>query len=281
MINGLSKYNYKIYGSDINFSYKILKSKNIIKLKFDLLKNNIPNKFNNIDIFIHNAALTKSLKITDTNKFVDCNIRLTENALKIAKKNHCKCFFLISSTSVYRNFKSEKYNERSPILGNDPYSKSKIICERICKEFCNKNKIKYSILRIGNIYNGIEKKKWSRNNVSIFQQWLNSSKRNIVLKTNSFETLRDWTYAKDIPKAINSIINNNNNFKILNLVSPFLIKDNDLMKKINPNQKFIELDHKGIKNNATISIYKNKLAFNNWTSPQRGINLIKKLDEKN
>ncbi len=98
------------------------------------------------------------------------------------------------------NFQSEKYNERSRVIGIDPYSKSKIMSEEICSKFCKKHKIKFTVLRIGNIYNGNEKKKWSRNNVSLVQQWLNSLKKNIALKTSSFENIRDWTYAKDIPR---------------------------------------------------------------------------------
>lgn len=152
--------------------------------------------------------------------------------------------------------------------------------EEICSNFCKKHKIKFTVLRIGNIYNGNEKKKWSRNNVSLVQQWLNASKKNILLKTTSFENLRDWTYAKDIPRAINSIIYYNNNFKILNLVSPYLIKDINLMKKICSNENLLVSNNTNTNNNATVSIYKRKLKFNDWTSPQRGINLIKN-NEKN
>ena len=166
------------------------------------------------------------------------------------------------------------------MIGIDPYSKSKIMSEEICSKFCKKNKIKFTVLRIGNIYNGNEKKKWSRNNVSLVQQWLNSLKKNISLKTSSFENIRDWTYAKDIPRAINSIIKNNNNFKILNLVSPYLIKDINLMKKICSNKNLLVSGNKDPINNATVSIYKSRLKFYNWTSPQRGINLIKN-NEKN
>ena len=165
-------------------------------------------------------------------------------------------------------------------MGVNAYSKSKIISEEICRKFCKKHKIKLTILRIGNIYNGNEKKKWSRNNISLVQQWLNASKKNFLLKTTSFENLRDWTYSKDIPRVINSIIKNNNNFKILNLVSPYLIKDYDLMKKICSNKDLLLSENKHTINNATVSIYKRKLKFNDWTSPQRGINLIKN-NEKN
>ncbi len=136
-------------------------------------------------------------------------------------------------------------------------------------------------MRIGNIYNGIEKTKWSRNNISLVQKWLNSEKKNNLLKTDSFENLRDWTYASDIPRAINSIIKNKNNFKILNLVSPYLIKDINFMKIINSNEKLLESKNKDTVNNASVSIFKKKLIFNDWTSPKRGINLIKKLNEKN
>ena len=79
---------------------------------------------------------------------------------------------------------------------------------------------------------------------------------------------------------INSIIYYNNNFKILNLVSPYLIKDVNLMKKICSNKNLLVSSDKDAINNATVSIYKSRLKFNNWTSPQRGINLIKN-NEKN
>tara|TARA_B100000579_G_scaffold256071_1_gene210779 strand:+ start:724 stop:1647 length:924 start_codon:yes stop_codon:yes gene_type:complete len=280
LVNGLSKYNYKIFCNDINFSYKILKSKNIKKLKFNLFYSKIPIQLDEADIFIHNAAVTKSIHFDEPNKLKNFNIKLTKNALNLARICNSKKFFLISSTSVYRNFKSQKYNERSSTKGGDAYSKSKILSEKICREFCKKYKIKLTILRIGNIYNGKEKKKWSRNNISLVQQWLNASKKNVLLKTSSFLNLRDWTYSKDIPRLINSIIKNNSNFKILNLVSPYLINDYNLMKKICSNKKLLVSENKLTINNAAVSIYNRRLKFNDWTSPQRGINLIKS-NEKN
>ena len=40
------------------------------------------------------------------------------------------------------------------------------------------------------------------------QRWLNENKKNKILKTNKFDTLRDWTFVNDIPKALNSLIIN-------------------------------------------------------------------------
>jgi nucleoside-diphosphate-sugar epimerase len=244
------------------------------------LTNQFTNNEDKVDIFIHNSAITKSRKNYKIDLF-KTNIRLTKKALLLAKQLKTKKFFFISSTSVYRNFDKPKYNERSATSSKEPYSASKLAGEKICREFCKKNNIKFGIFRLGNIYTGFERTKWSRANVSLMQQWLNNFDNNILLSTNSFDTLRDWTYLNDIPHAIHSIIKHENNFKILNLVSPYVYKDFDIMKKISKNIKLLKSLKKEVRHNATYSIYTKKIKFKNWTSPQRGINLIRGLNEKN
>ena len=277
LVNGLSLLNYNIYANDINFSYKINKNKKIILFKENLLSNNHKININNCDIFIHTCSLTKTNKDKNQNLF-KVNLNLTKKALNLAKHLNSKNFFFISSTSVYRKFSKYKYNEKSKTSAQDSYSKSKLIGEKISKDFCKKHKIKLTILRIGNIYSGYEKIKWSRLNVSQIQKWLNDNKKNKMLKTNNFDTLRDWTYVKDIPKALNSLIINNQNFKMLNLVSPYCYKDIYLMKKISKNKKLIKSLEKNINNNASYSIYIKRILFKKWTTFQRAFNLIKKYE---
>ena len=96
------------------------------------------------------------------------------------------------------------------------------------------------------------------------------------MKTNSFNTFRDWTFVHDISIALHNIIKKRNKFKLLNLVSPFIIKDIDLMRLIDSNAKHIEIEGSNLSNNSTVTIYRNKLSFKNWTSPKKVINLIKK-----
>ena len=96
------------------------------------------------------------------------------------------------------------------------------------------------------------------------------------MKTNSFNTFRDWTFVNDISIALHNIIKKRNKFKLLNLVSPFIIKDIDLMRLIDSNAKHIEIEGSNLSNNSTVTIYRNKLSFKNWTSPKKVINLIKK-----
>ena len=220
--------------------------------------------------------MTRPVKTKDNNNLLNINNKLTLNALELAKLNAAKAFFFISSTSVYRYFNSITYNERSKVRGSEPYSKSKLFGEKFSREFCKKNKIKHTVLRIGNIYSGNEFKKWSRSNTSLFQNWLNASKKRKIMKTNSFNTFRDWTFVNDISIALHNIIKKRNKFKLLNLVSPFIIKDIDLMRLIDSNAKHIEIEGSNLSNNSTVTIYRNKLSFKSWTSPTKVINLIKK-----
>ena len=60
------------------------------------------------------------------------------------------------------------------------------------------------------------------------------------------------------------------------MVSPFIIKDIDLMRLIDSNAKYIEIEGSNLSNNSSVTIYRNKLSFKNWTSPKKVINLIKK-----
>ena len=82
LVNGLSKYKYKIYFNDIDFSYKISKSKNIIKSKFNLIKKTLSIKLNKDDIFNNKETITKSKKFTKTNKLKDCTIKIKKKELK-------------------------------------------------------------------------------------------------------------------------------------------------------------------------------------------------------
>lgn len=276
----MAQLNYYIYANDINFTYKILKLKNTKKLQFDLLQKKPLIKINDIDIFIHNSALTNPKDELYKDYLLKTNIQLTKQALLLAKKLKVKKFFLISSTSVYRGIQKDRFNERSRTSAKDPYSISKLLGEKIANRFCKKNNLQFSIFRLGNIYSGNEKRKWSRSNVSILQQWIDDFRINKTLTTNSFECLRDWTFLTDIPSAIHSIIENNNNFKILNLVSPHILKDIDVMREITKNKKLLKSKNIKAIHNASYSIYLDKIKFKNWTSPKKAIRLIKRVNDE-
>ena len=105
-----------------------------------------------VDIVIHSAGLAH---ITaqfnkEENKFFKVNVIGTENLLRaldvLAVKP--KNFVFISSVAVYGLNNGENVNEDCPLLANDPYGKSKIIAEKIVDEWCNKNDVICTILRL-------------------------------------------------------------------------------------------------------------------------------------
>jgi len=278
LLLGFNHLNYEVHALDQFFSYANLKKNNIF-----YYKNNL-NKFKNkdlkkIDFFIHNAAITNYKKKYSQNNLLKDNLLLTKKSLNLAKKLNVKKYYFFSSTGIYKFNKTQYFTEESKLFSLNDYAKSKILGEKLVRSFCTKNDINYKILRLGNLYGGFEKKLWSRKNVSIYQTWLNSAKKNHTLITNSFKTKRDWTYVKDIPQIINNIINSKNTkIKIINLVSPFVKKDIQIMKiilkKVNKKNNFKERTPLTTKHNASISIYLNKFKFNEWTSPEKAINQI-------
>jgi len=278
LVNSFFNLDYVVHALDKKFSYDFSKHKKIFFYKQDLSKYK-KKEFKHIDYFIHAAAITSPQNVNYESSLVKENISLTKKSLELGKKLKIKKYFLISSTGVYRSNKSEIFNEKSDVYLSSNYSKSKLLAEDMVIKFCTKNKIDYKIFRLGNVYSGIEKKLWSRKNVSMFQKWLDSSKKDVPLETDSFLTKRDWTYIKDIPLMINSIIKSKNKkIKIINLVSPFIKTDLNMMKciskKMSKKFNFIENKFSTINHNAAQSLYWKNFKFNKWTSPSKAITLI-------
>ena len=278
LVNSFLKLNYEMHALDKIFSYDLSEYKNIFFYKQDLSKYK-KKEFNQIDYFIHAAAITNPKNINFENSLIKKNILLTKKSLELAIKLKTKKYFLISSTGVYRSDKSEIYNEKSNVHSSNNYCKSKLLAEDIVIKFCATNNLDYKIIRLGNVYNGIEKKLWSRKNTSIFQKWFDNCKKNIPLQTDSFLTKRDWTYVKDIPLMIDSIIKSKNKrIKIINLVSPYIKTDIQMMKyiykKMNKKYNYSENKLSKINHNATQSLYRKNFKFNKWTSPLKAITLI-------
>ena len=278
LVNSLSKLNYEVHALDKKISYYFTENKNIFFYKGDFSKYK-KKEFKQIDYFIHAAAITSPKNIKFERSLIAKNILLTKKSLELAIKLKIKTYFLISSTGIYRSNKLEIFNEKSNVYTINNYAKSKLLAEDLVVKFCTNNNINYKIFRLGNVYSGIEKKLWSRKNVSMFQQWFDSSKKNIPLQTDSLSKKRDWTYVKDIPLIINSIIRSKNKrIKIINLVSPFIKTDLSMMrcisKKLNKKYNFRENKFSTINHNASQSLYLKKFKFNNWTSPSKAISLI-------
>jgi len=111
----------------------------------------IPNFQYKFETVIHSAGAAHKVP---KNKFESdliytTNVKSTENLLLgLENIGVPKYFVFISSVSVYGRLYGNLINENDDLLATDAYGKSKIICEKNIINWCDKNNIKYTILRL-------------------------------------------------------------------------------------------------------------------------------------
>jgi nucleoside-diphosphate-sugar epimerase len=118
--------------------------------KYDL-STSIPNFGSELfDIVIHNAGKAHSVPKTDVEKksFFQVNVQGTKNFLKGLEKIVPKRFVFISSVSVYGLEIGKDINEEYPLSAKDPYGLSKIKAEQLVIDWCQKNNVICTILRL-------------------------------------------------------------------------------------------------------------------------------------
>lgn len=119
------------------------------KYKFDL-SNSIPYFNENFDLVIHNAGKAHSVPNTNEDRDIFFNVNLTGtiNLLKALEENVPKQFVFISSVAVYGKENGENITENEKLSATDPYGLSKIQAEQFVLDWCRKNKVVCTILRL-------------------------------------------------------------------------------------------------------------------------------------
>jgi nucleoside-diphosphate-sugar epimerase len=115
------------------------------------LENEIPNFTQKFNLVIHAAGKAHSIPrtLTEKNQFYDVNVLGTQNLLKgLDKVGAPEQFVFISSVSVYGQESGSNINEEHPLEAKDPYGLSKIGAEVLVTEWCNKNNVVCTILRL-------------------------------------------------------------------------------------------------------------------------------------
>ena len=184
ILKSLAKNAHTLIESDINETAKILND----------LKNFNPSQL------IHLAAVhyipfcvknSKETKIVNTDG--------TLSALKIAKEKNISNFIFSSSAAVYKPSK-KSHKENSKLSPIEIYGQTKLDSEKIIENFCNKNKIGYTILRLFNIYGSND---LTPHFVSSIIKRINKSN---CVKAGNLETKRDYVFIDDLINAIFKII---------------------------------------------------------------------------
>lgn len=132
---------HKIFGLSQNSGYYLCS-----------LNKEIPIFNEKFDVVIHSAAKAHSLtKNKVKNKaFFEVNVLGTQNLLKGLEQSNSLpvSFIFISTVAVYGIAQGEEINEKSPLLAKDPYGLSKIQAEQLVLEWCQKNNVICTILRL-------------------------------------------------------------------------------------------------------------------------------------
>lgn len=103
------------------------------------------------DLVIHAAGKAHSVPKTEYEKqeFYEVNVVGSQNLLKgLAKSGIPKYFVFISSVSVYGQDFGRGIDEISPLAAEDSYGLSKIESERIVLNWCKRNNVVCTILRL-------------------------------------------------------------------------------------------------------------------------------------
>ena len=115
------------------------------------LSTQIP-KLPHLDLIIHTAGKAHSIPKTPEEKkeFFDINVNGTQNLLKGLEQAPFlpKSFVFISSVAVYGLDKGINIKEDNPLNAKDPYGLSKIQAEQIVEEWCKRNNVICTILRL-------------------------------------------------------------------------------------------------------------------------------------
>ncbi len=212
------KYNFKIVGIDnLNNYYdnkikydrlKILKSKNFIFLKQDLVKKKsivkIFKKFKPMYVFHFAAQAGVRHSFIDPDSYFDNNLKATYNILESAKLIKSKKFFFSSTSSIYgansKNKFSESDDSTKPI---QLYAATKSACEVLSHSYSVNHKLDVVIFRFFTVYGP-----WGRPDMALFKFVKNILLNKKIEVYNNGNHKRDFTYVEDLVQCMLKIFIN-------------------------------------------------------------------------
>lgn len=151
LVTGSSGFLGKILFSFLKDKYSVFELQNLNAQKKIRLEKEVPNFNHSFDLVIHAAGKAHSIPKLEqeANKFFDVNVVGTQNLLYgLELIGVPKYFVFISSVAVYGIEHGFSISERTELKAKDPYGLSKIQAEKLIIDWCNKNNVTCTILRL-------------------------------------------------------------------------------------------------------------------------------------
>ena len=151
LITGLTGFLGKsvyVYLKDFNSVFELSKPDTVHTIRLD---KEVPAFSQSFDLVVHAAGKAHSFPRSDSeaNQFFEVNVKGTQNLLNgIEIAGIPKQFVFISSVAVYGKEFGDKILETEMLNAKDPYGLSKIQAEQLVIDWCNKNNVVCTILRL-------------------------------------------------------------------------------------------------------------------------------------
>ncbi len=151
LITGANGFLGKLISDELEKKYEcVTLSRNSGNYKVHL-EREAPKFVDDFEIVVHCAGKAHSIPRTpiEVNQFFQINVVGTQNLLKSLESSSLpKKFVFISSVSVYGKYTGTNLSETTMLGAKDPYGLSKIDAEKNILEWCKKNNVVCSILRL-------------------------------------------------------------------------------------------------------------------------------------
>ena len=153
------------------------------------------------------------------------NFNTTLNILEYARKRRVQKL-IFTSTYVYGHAQYLPVDEKHPVIATNPYTRSKIICEELCKAYSTDFNIQTVILRLFNVYGP-----------GLASHFLIPTVMGQVYKgsieLNDPRPKRDYVYVTDVVRALIATLNfQGNGCEIFNIGSGISYRVPDVVDAI-------------------------------------------------
>lgn len=211
-----------------NLSSKVLKDIEIVMgdiRDYDSIKN----ASKHIDTVFHLASLIAipySYKAPES--YVDTNIKGTLNVLRSSLENNVQHVIHTSTSEVYGTAQFVPITEEHPLVGQSPYSASKIGADHLAYSFYCSYKLPVSIVRPFNTYGPRQS---ARAVIPTIIMQILSNKT--ALSLGNIRATRDFNFVVDTVEGISAFLNNPKTFgQTINLGTGIEISIQDLVSVI-------------------------------------------------
>ncbi len=159
--------------------------------------------------FAAETHVDNSIKSCDA--FIRSNIQGVKSLLEVCKKTGTKLFH-VSTDEVYGDIREGSFTETDNLNPKNPYSATKASAEHMVLSYANTYGVEYLMVRPSNNFGP------RQHNEKFLPTILrNLSSGNKIPIYGTGKNVREWTFVKDTPRAIEFIMNNSPLNKVYNI----------------------------------------------------------------